>query len=187
MSGTGLDNMNKNSINILCFICLIAISAKIGYHDPLPDYLINKMNRAAIKIWGKNINFSKKTHSESISDHHIFKINLADSLAGYAIVSRALGCKIGGCSVENTKESSFEEFYYITLVNTNHKIQQVKVLEYTSDYGYQIANKGWLKQFQQGGKFTVNENIDAISGATISVNSITQGVNDQLNLLTKLH
>ena len=75
-----------------------------------------------------------------------------------------------------------ESSHYIVKKN-----QQVKVLEYTSDYGYQIANKGWLKQFQQGEKFTVNENIDAISGATISVNSFTQGVNYQLNLLTKLN
>jgi Na+-translocating ferredoxin:NAD+ oxidoreductase RnfG subunit len=59
------------------------------------------------------------------------------------------------------------------------------VLEYTSDHGYQIANKGWLKQFEKGTSFSVGENIDAISGATISVKSITAGVNEQLRIIQK--
>jgi uncharacterized protein with FMN-binding domain len=105
---------------------------------------------------------------------------------GYAIASRALGCKIGGCSTDNKEGSSFEEFFYMTVFNTNCQIEKVKVIEYTSDHGYQIANRGWLKQFIHKENFTVGENIDAISGATISVNSIVNGINTQKDIIRKL-
>ena len=116
-------------------------------------------------------------------DHQVFKIITADTLSGYSIVTRALGCKIGGCDKPSTDTISFEEFFFLTAFDKQKNIKKVRVLEYTSDHGYQIANKGWLKQFEHGNKFTVGENIDGISGATISGKSITKGVNEQTDIL----
>jgi len=179
--------MNRRQIKYLYLIGLIMLSASLEFSMPLPNHLLNKMNKSAIKLWGKEVSFTQEISIDHMNpDHHVFEASLGGSAIGYAIISRALGCKIGGCSPKNSEESNFEDFYYLTLVNRNHKIIQVKVLEYTSDHGYEIANKGWLKQFQQGNYFKVGQNIDAISGATISVNSITQGVNSQLEIINQL-
>jgi len=180
--------MQIKTVKRICILGIVAISASwSGYHSPLPDHLTKKINKTLIRIFGKDIK-----HSDEIlidlhnSNHHVFNLTQGDSLMGYAIASRALGCKIGGCSTDNKEESSFEEFFYMTVFNTNYQIEKVKVIEYTSDHGYQIANRGWLKQFIHKNNFTVGENIDAISGATISVNSIVNGVNSQKDIIRKL-
>ena len=55
---------------------------------------------------------------------------------------------------------------------------------YREDYGGEIGSNRWLKQF--AGKsintdFSVGENVAAISGATISVYSMTHAVNELLS------
>ena len=54
-------------------------------------------------------------------------------------------------------------------------------MDYHSEYGYEITARSWLKQFQglKGGKLRKGYEIDGISGATISVNSIIQSINRQ--------
>jgi len=57
---------------------------------------------------------------------------------------------------------------------------QAKVLTYREDYGSEIGNKRWLAQFLKPEKelpLAVGQNISAISGATISVYSMTQSIN----------
>ena len=51
-------------------------------------------------------------------------------------------------------------------------ILQVKVLLYREDYGYEIKSKRWLKQFSTRDV----RKVQAISGATISVNSLKKAV-----------
>ena len=180
--------MQTQIIKRICILGIVAISATWStYHFPLPVHLTKKINKTLIRIFGKDIQRSDEILIDSHNgNHHVFNLTQRDSLMGYAIASRALGCKIGGCSTDNKEGSSFEEFFYMTVFNTNCQIEKVKVIEYTSDHGYQIANRGWLKQFKHRENFTVGENIDAISGATISVNSIVNGVNSQKDIIRKL-
>ncbi len=103
-------------------------------------------------------------------------------MLGYGIVTLANGCERGGCTLTNKDEDAvYEEFYFSTLYNLNKEIVNVRVLAYDSDYGYAITAKSWLKQFigKKGGKLRVGKEIDAISGATISVNSIVKEINEQ--------
>jgi hypothetical protein len=180
--------MQTQIIKRICILGIVAISATWStYHFPLPVHLTKKINKTLIRIFGKDIQRSDEILIDSHNgNHHVFNLTQRDSLMGYAIASRALGCKIGGCSTDNKEGSSFEEFFYMTVFNTNCQIEKVKVIEYTSDHGYQIANRGWLKQFIHKENFTVGENIDAISGATISVNSIVNGINTQKDIIRKL-
>jgi hypothetical protein len=145
------------------------------------------MNRHLTKIFGKEVKYIEISMTDSLAiDHHIFKVITGDTLSGYSIVTRALGCKIGGCDKPNKDTISFEQFFFLTAFDKQKNIKKVRVLEYTSDHGYQIANKGWLKQFEKAQIFTVGKNIDGISGATISVKSITKGVNEQIDILESL-
>lgn len=168
---------------ITVFIALIAIGAS-GAYSYLPDYLTKKMARQLSKIYDKNIVSKEIEVSDDLAlNHQLFELYRGDSLEGYSIISRGLGCKVGGCDKPDKKTESFEQFFYFTAFDKNKNITKVRVLEYVSDHGYQIANKGWLKQFEKSTPFEVGKNIDAISGATISVNSITKGINQQVQIV----
>ena len=63
-------------------------------------------------------------------------------------------------------------------------LKKVNVLAYREDYGGEIGSNRWLKQFvgkARSAELAVGKNIAAISGATISVNSMTNAVNQLLN------
>ncbi|MBT8218767.1 MAG: FMN-binding protein [Bacteroidia bacterium] len=106
---------------------------------------------------------------------------------GYGIVTLANGCKLGGCinPGDIDPETEHEQFYFSVLYDKSGHIKGVKVLEYTSQYGYEITAKSWLKQFigYKAGQLRVGKEIDGISGATISVHSIVNSLNIQQKLL----
>ena len=106
----------------------------------------------------------------------LFKINTNSNLIGYAYLDKA--------------PSKTDEFDYLVLFDTDLIIKKAKVLVYREDYGGEIGSKRWLKQFI--GKSNVDrliyeKDIVAISGATISANSMTIAVNKLLQSIDKLH
>ena len=65
----------------------------------------------------------------------------------------------------------------------NWKIAKSKVLVYREDYGGEIGSKRWLKQFigkTENDSLKYGDDIVAISGATISVRSMTTAINNLL-------
>ena len=90
----------------------------------------------------------------------------------------------------NSKAPSLYNLYdYLIILDENLKIKKSKILVYREDYGGEIASKRWLKQFI--GKswldsFLYSKEISAISGATISVKSVTKGIHKLSILIHKL-
>ena len=77
-------------------------------------------------------------------------------------------------------EGRFEHFDFMVIYNRLKQIQKVKILLYKSAYGYEIGSKHWLKQFNDKdvqSNFKYNEDIQAISGATVSARGLIKGVN----------
>ena len=75
--------------------------------------------------------------------------------------------------------SKVDEFTYMVLFNTDASIQQVSVIQYKENYGGEIASKRFLKQYigkLAGEQMDYLQDIDGISGATISVRSINRGI-----------
>ncbi|MDG2313800.1 MAG: FMN-binding protein [Flavobacteriaceae bacterium] len=100
------------------------------------------------------------------SQNRFFEVLQDQKLIGYAYVGNA--------------PSKTDTFEYLVLFNANLIIQKAKVLVYREDYGGEIGSKRWLRQFE--GKsvetsFLLQQNIAAISGATISVTSMTRAIN----------
>jgi len=64
----------------------------------------------------------------------------------------------------------------------------LKILDYQSDHGYEITSNWWLKQFvkQQRDNYEYAKNIDAISGATVSVRSLIKEMNVNKSVLIKI-
>jgi len=86
-------------------------------------------------------------------------------------------------------EGRFEHFDFMIIYNRQKQIQKVKVLLYKSTYGYEIGNKRWLKQFNDKdvqSSLKYHEDIQAISGATVSVRGLIKGVNRVNRILADL-
>ena len=75
--------------------------------------------------------------------------------------------------------SKFETFDYMVLFDSGYTIKLVRVLVYRENYGGEVGSKRWLSKW-----IGVNKPkpfVDAISGATISVNSLKWSINSLLS------
>jgi len=123
-----------------------------------------------------------------------FKIVETNSENGqyYLYIGRVNSCRAGGCSspsgqpIENPE---YEYFDYFILFDNTATVRVVKVFNYEATHGQEITARGWLKQFSgysASKSLEVGKNIDAISGATVSVYAITLDVQDKTRLLRKM-
>jgi len=109
------------------------------------------------------------TLPSKFGNDNFFIINNSETQLGYAYISKA--------------PSKTDQFDYLILLDNNLTIVKATVLMYREEYGGEIGSKRWLKQFigkTQNDELKYGENIIAISGATISVRSMTSAVNDLL-------
>ncbi len=86
--------------------------------------------------------------------------------------------------------SKTAQFDYLVLFDTKARVVHAKVLIYREEYGGEIGSKRWLRQFHgmDGNDRVSHEtNIDAISGATISVRSMTIAMDNLLQSIGELH
>lgn len=78
---------------------------------------------------------------------------------------------------------------YFILYDINLTVMKVKVTRFLGQVGQGITTKGWLSQFigfKPGKILTVGRDVDAISGATNSVNQFTFDVQRNSSILAKL-
>lgn len=110
-----------------------------------------------------------------LGNENLFRVEKAGVLIGYAYLGEAPSMK--------------NVFDYVVLFNPDLSIKKSKVLIYREDYGRQIGSQRWLKQFigkKSGDTITYGEDVDAISGATISAKSMTVAVNAVLSTVEVL-
>lgn len=115
---------------------------------------------------------AQKQVPSKFNEDNFFKILLGEDLLGYAYLSKA--------------SSKTAQFDYLVLFNPDLSIARSKVLIYREEYGGEIGSVRWLKQFigkQPSDHLEYGNDIAAISGATISVKSFTNAVNDLLESL----
>mgnify|MGYP001400592415 CR=1 FL=1 len=104
---------------------------------------------------------------------NLWKITDNDSLKYYAMLDNVIG---------KTMPISF-----LVIFNDKGVVHNASIIKYREPYGGEVGNKNWLKQFisySDTSKYKVGDDISAISGATLSVNSVTKGV-FKLSLLIK--
>lgn len=183
----------KNNIDrIRLLLCVFCVSISMGllfgfgdYYTFYPKNLQKKIDKQIKKTFKTKVFHTRFLDLDSSFQNldHFQILNERDSAIGQGIVQLSNSCKIGGCESNEAfdPEAAYESFYFSTLYNESGTIQSVKVLDYHSEYGYEITARSWLKQFQglKGGKLRKGYEIDGISGATISVNSIIQSINRQ--------
>lgn len=71
-----------------------------------------------------------------------------------------------------------EKFEYLVLYTPDIVVQRVSILQYSSSRGTGVTSKRWLKQFigNKGEVLTYGKDVQAISGATFSAQSLTHDI-----------
>ncbi len=166
-------------------IVIIILLGSITSSFIIPDNLKKKADKEISKFYDTE-NFSKeailipedinlKTLSE-FNDENLFKIVTNGNLLGYGYIGSA--------------PSKTADFDYLVLFDKDFIITKSKVLVYREEYGGEIGSKRWLKQFigknSDSPELIYGKTIVPISGATISVKSMTNAVNDLLKSIKVL-
>ena len=171
--------MRKKVFISLTIALTLTLSSWTG--DTLSDrdakYLLKETKKVIKKTFSLDVfylekNFKELKSTTFLQEYSFYNIMAQEETKGYAIIARA-----------PSKTDSFE---YLLLFDLNFTIKKVKVLIYRENYGGEISSKRWLSQFSKYSEendFVYGDNISAISGATISVKSITTSINDVMNSL----
>jgi Na+-translocating ferredoxin:NAD+ oxidoreductase RnfG subunit len=94
----------------------------------------------------------------------LFKLFADSHQAGYVAISSSMGRS--------------ERFEYLVLYSNDFAVQLVSILQYHSSRGTGVTSKRWLKQFigNKGEGLTYGKDVQAISGATFSAQSLTTDI-----------
>ncbi|HRY99504.1 MAG TPA: FMN-binding protein [Bacteroidales bacterium] len=77
----------------------------------------------------------------------------------------------------------YERFDYLVLLSPRIEVQEIRVVHYRSDHGYQVASARWLSQFKGytgSAPWKVGQEVDALSGATISASGLCRDLFEAL-------
>ena len=167
----------KNELSFTKIALIIAIL--VSYSFSTIDWIPSNKNWSKIKETISNFYEDKYFELEKINDISVtylstqfYKIRNHGDINGYLAIAKA--------------PSKFEKFDFFILFNKDYHIYDVQILNYREDWGFEICNKKWLKQFLDvnfNSIISSSNQVQAISGATISVNSIKANVfriNNQL-------
>lgn len=169
-------NFGRRSIGVLIITSFLI--AGFG----LPSNIEKKMKKEVGKFF-KMADFSltaieisnnlNTTLPTKITENNFFSIKKSDSIIlGYVFLGQAL--------------SKTAKFDYLVIFDKEFSIVHSKVLAYREEYGGEIGSKRWLRQFLgKTGRDRVSNksNIDGISGATISVRSMTMSMDNLLQTI----
>jgi Na+-translocating ferredoxin:NAD+ oxidoreductase RnfG subunit len=97
---------------------------------------------------------------------YLWKICRDDSLAGYAVLDNTYGKSL--------------PITFLVIFSPSGIILRTDIIRYREPYGGAIVSRRWLDQFVDKSvkdDYRVDQDIDSISGATISANSVTRAIN----------
>lgn len=116
----------------------------------------------------------KKAGQKFFADEiYFYKLFNDNRIKGYALLDNVYGKSL--------------PITFLVMFDLNGKILCSEIIKYREPYGGAIQSKEWNSQFSgkdDQSDFVVGKDISSISGATISVNSVTKGIK-KLTLLIK--
>ncbi|WP_299532476.1 FMN-binding protein [Ulvibacterium sp.] len=173
---------NKSICSVIVF--LVAILLYSFSEAQISPRLQKKIDAAIHSTYGieafelRKINVEvelKDTLPLLLNGDSLFEIIQDTNVIGYLYLGEAPSMK--------------QMFDYIVMFDPDLIVKKSKVLIYREDYGQQIGSQRWLKQFNGLSSIDVpiyGENIDAISGATISASNMTKAMADALKSIALL-
>lgn len=182
--------MYKIALVLLSEFCIhTALKAQIDIdlHPRILEKEINKIN-SETNVLAELI--SSPEVASQIAPGRIYAVSALQkaSPVKYVYVGRVKTCRSGGCAIETdsyaNKESEF--FDYFILYDSTCIVQLVKIYNYQATHGQEVTARSWLKQFigyKGDTELNAGKNVDAISGATISVDAINLDIEYRTGLL----
>lgn len=154
-----------------------------------PQDIKDNVNQALKNCFGNNIQFEiekvridksikndiEKTVGQKFFSEEIYFYKIFDNKSpiGFALLDNVYGKSL--------------PITFIVMFDLNGKIICSDILKYREPYGGAVQSKEWNSQFKgkdAQSEFIVGKDVSSISGATISVNSVTKGIK-KLTLLIK--
>ena len=168
-------------IRLLAFLSLTVTVFMGAMHSSHSDVVSKRLQKKVQKEI-KNV-FKIETFNLEENDFQIPTCNFLQASTFLEIYAQE---NLKGYAFIGTAPSKTDSFEYLVLLNKDLTIVKAKVLIYREDYGGEIGSKRWLSQFiskDQNSVLGYGEEITAISGATISVKSMTASINHFLQSL----
>ncbi len=175
-------------------IILISVMGFTNYPVSYLKKYEKKINKEIKKVFEKDeIHFEvfDLMQNPGLEENNSFYKLISDNKTiGFVNINKVNACQIGGCNrpvLLNTVR--YDHFHYMAVFDAEFSILKVSVLDYQSEYGYEICSKNWLKQFKGSPEkyFEYDENIDAISGATVSAEAMVDEINSLKKLVQIIH
>lgn len=144
---------------------------KDNFYDPVKVVFIGKIDlpKEAEKI-------AVKIKQPFFADH-IFAWQVLDNnnkeVKGYAMLDHVLG--------------KVRPITFLVILNKKGIIEKTAIIKYRENYGGMVQAKRWNDQFiglSTESSFILGEDISGISGATISVKSVTKGIHKIVKLFS---
>jgi hypothetical protein len=183
----------KSVIVITLLLITTCLNAQTNF-----DYYPVTLQKELRKLSAGSVNLKELPLSAEISGQidvgKFYKVSdySTSSPVQYVYVGRVNTCRAGGCNVRNSSinENGGEFFDYFILFDSKYAIQLVKIYNYKATHGQEITSKYWLRQFKSfagDNILKVGKDIDAISGATISVDAIIFDIENKIRLLGQVN
>jgi len=183
--------MRMKSVFIIAFLFVTTIAfskGEINYeHKSIDKTLVKTCKLVNPVLHEVSIPHTLENASTLQGKFFTIKSDNTDSNLSHLYIGRVNSCRAGGCSRPGaTPFGESEYFDYMAFYNGAGEVILIKVFNYQASHGYEVTAKGWLKQFigySSEQNLEVGDNIDSISGATISVNGITADIKQKTALL----
>ena len=159
----------KYLILIISITFLLAGEIKTESEKYLLDQFPNNINfkMHIIELDKKIIPLVQSKIKQKFHRDKLYYWNIAqgDSTIAYAFLDNVIGKSM--------------PITFMVILGLNGKIINSTIIKYREAYGGEVQNRGWLAQFNNlnnQSSYKVGKDIDGITGATISVNSISKGI-----------
>jgi len=157
---------------VLLALLSISLLAPLGAEVyPHSEKTLTRAAKRAEKLWKDRAIELQPLAADIASVYYsqndsFFRLSDDSSVLGYLVVSSAKG--------------RHDHFEFMIVYTNDFEVVELRVLVYRSEYGSQVASKGWLQQFYglpPEKPYIYGYDVDALSGATFSAKSLTLQVN----------
>lgn len=159
----------RNFITILSLISIL-ISGEIKDRT---IKTIKSFYGTEIDIDSKKFKIPKKIKSKI--QNHVKQKFFRDEIYYWVIKESE---KIKGYALLDNSKGKSMPITYLVIFNTEQDIVHSSIIKYREGYGGEVKSRSWLDQFngmKNDSLYSYPRNIAGISGATISVKSVTKG------------
>lgn len=181
--------MNRSS-KIFGFIWLVAVLLLTSFTDKAGSEIPRKKIDKTLSKLFKSNNFdlvSMAMEAPCFEGAIWLLVTQNGAAVAYVMVNRVESCRAGGCDASFEMNQQPNEFFdYFMVLSLKGEVLRVRIYNYQATRGHEVMSKGWLRQFsgvKPHQKLEVGNNIQAISGATISAKAITANIVSQAGCL----